>query len=357
MNTKRIEIRGVILDASWDSDWMESYISKGMFTPESRVRAQLAEAEKDGNDVEIYINSYGGSCIAGNEMLAAIQSFKGKKTITVGAYAASMAANIALQAGCEVKCHNNSLFLFHGSHGVTFGGKGAHLDSADVLSKLNGPMQKRLIDMGVPEAMVAEGFAEGRQMVFTAEEAKEYGVVVEIINAPASPSAKVEKSEMEEILTGGLPVEALAAVWTADTPPEETLEAKAGRFEAELIRARADLAQAKAEVKAVQSACDKRIGATQGELESVNKEFSAFKDASAAAAATSAETISTLTLDVKAAKDAHAALVGGVLANMDESDSNLTWPDLVARHGQAEALKRFPEKAQEYRDSRKSKKN
>lgn len=369
---KRIDIRGVILDASWDFDWLDSYIQKGIFTPESRVRAQLAEAEKAGEDVEIYISSYGGSVIAGNEMLAAIQSFKGNKSIVIGSFAASMAANIALQAGCEVKCHTNSLFLFHGASCVTFGGKGVHADSSDWLGKINKPIQERLVALGVPEDRVEQGFQDERELTFDAKEAKQLGIVSEIIGEVSEPSAKVDKAEMEEILSSGLPVEGIAAVMTVAIDEggtqegteegsgegqtgtdgqEETPEARAGRLEAALIQARAETEQAKAEVKAVQSACDKRVSAIQAKLDSTTAEFNAFKVEAEKSATEANEKISTLTAERDAAKDAHAKLVGGVLGGQDESEANMTWPELVARYGQAEAMKRFPAKAEEFRKS------
>jgi ATP-dependent protease ClpP protease subunit len=185
MATKRIEIRGVILDASFDFEWLDKYVEKGVFTPESRIRSQLKAAAEAGDDVELYISSQGGSIVAGNEIIAAFADYPHGKSITVGALAASMAANIALQAGVPVRAHNNTLFLFHGAWGVTIGGKDAHGDSAKMLAQINEPIRAALAAKGVPADVIEAGFGEGRELTMTATEAKEWGIVSEIIDEPA----------------------------------------------------------------------------------------------------------------------------------------------------------------------------
>jgi ATP-dependent protease ClpP protease subunit len=239
MATKRIEIRGVILDASFDIEWLDKYVEKGIFTPESRIRSQLKAAAEAGDDVELYISSQGGSVVAGNEIIAAFADYPHGKSITVGAFAASMAANIALQAGVPVRAHNNTLFLFHGAWGVTIGGRDAHGDSAKMLDQINEPIRAALAAKGVPADMIEAGFGEGRELTMTAAEAKEWGIVSEIIDEPAPLVARLEKSDEDDILAHGseIPVAACAAWQThlnaedgeavedtpdADAPAEET---------------------------------------------------------------------------------------------------------------------------------------
>ena len=223
MATKRIEIRGVILDASFDFDWLDKYVDKGIFTPESRIRSQLKAAAEAGDDVDLYISSQGGSVVAGNEIIAAFADYPHGKSITVGAFAASMAANIALQAGVPVRAHNNTLFLFHGAWGVTLGGKDAHGDTSKMLDQINEPIRAALAAKGVPADMIEAGFGEGRELTMTAAEAKEWGIVSEIIDEPAPLVARLEKSDEDDILAHGteIPVAACAA-WQAQAPVEET---------------------------------------------------------------------------------------------------------------------------------------
>lgn len=239
MATKRIELRGVILDASFDIEWLDKYVEKGIFTPESRIRSQLKAAAEAGDDVELYISSQGGSVVAGNEIIAAFADYPHGKSITVGAFAASMAANIALQAGVPVRAHNNTLFLFHGAWGVTLGGKDAHGDSAKMLDQINEPIRAALAAKGVPADMIEAGFEEGRELTMTAAEAKEWGIVSEIIDEPAPLVARLEKSDEDDILAHGteIPVAACAAWQThlnaedggavEDTPDAEAPDAEA----------------------------------------------------------------------------------------------------------------------------------
>ena len=224
MATKRIELRGVILDASFDFDWLDKYVEKGIFTPESRIRSQLKAAAEAGDDVELYISSQGGSVVAGNEIIAAFADYPHGKSVTVGAFAASMAANIALQAGAgvPVRAHNNTLFLFHGAWGVTIGGKDAHGDTAKMLDQINEPIRAALAAHGVPADMIEAGFGEGRELTMTAAEAKEWGIVSEIIDEPAPLVARLEKSDEDDILAHGseIPVAACAA-WQAHSQAED----------------------------------------------------------------------------------------------------------------------------------------
>ena len=224
MATKRIELRGVILDASFDFEWLDKYVDKGIFTPESRIRSQLKAAAEAGDDVELYISSQGGSVVAGNEIIAAFADYPHGKSITVGAFAASMAANIALQAGVPVRAHNNTLFLFHGAWGVTLGGKDAHGDSAKMLEQINEPIRAALAAKGVPADMIEAGFGEGRELTMTAAEAKEWGIVSEIIDAPAPLVARLEKSDEDDILAHGteIPVAACAA-WQKHAEDDEAV--------------------------------------------------------------------------------------------------------------------------------------
>jgi len=147
-----------------------------------------------------------------------------------------MAANIALQAGVPVRAHNNTLFLFHGAWGVTLGGKDAHGDTAKMLDQINEPIRAALAAKGVPADVIEAGFGAGRELTMTAAEAKEWGIVSEIIDEPAPLVARLEKSDEDDILAHGseIPVAACAAWQThrqadddeasKETPPAPSAE-------------------------------------------------------------------------------------------------------------------------------------
>lgn len=221
---KQIKISGTIVGSEWDDPAFESYIAKGVFTPESRFCKALEEA--NGEDVEVWVNSYGGSVMAGNEMLARFQSYKGYKCVTVGSFAASMAANFILQCGCRVECHENTIVLFHSARTSAEGSADALRDEAAMIDQINGPIKKRLCEHGVPEDIVEAGFAEGRQFTLGAEDLLRYGIVAKVIKGAAPAPERISAGEprlaalatLEDILMEEQPTQEAA-------PVEETVEA------------------------------------------------------------------------------------------------------------------------------------
>ena len=185
---KRIDIQGVIVPAI-PADLAELFGAGELFSPSNLFTKALREAEEAGEDVEVWINSPGGDVDAGNEMLAAFQSFKGYKCVTVGGLAASMAAYFALQCGARVECHENSRFMFHSAATFADGGSGALRDAAAAIDRVNAPVMARLKELGVPAETVDEGFAEGRAFYLSAAEALKYGIVQKIVKgaAPRAP--------------------------------------------------------------------------------------------------------------------------------------------------------------------------
>lgn len=208
---KRIDLRGVIVGSSYDADWAAPYIAKGRFTPDSHFRRLLAEA--GGDDVEVYVCSQGGDVTAGYEIANAIKAYQGDVTLLVGAYAASMAANIVLTCGRPAKAFSNSILLFHGAFSVVMGGSGAMEDEARVLSRINAPIKAALVAHGVPESDVEEGFSEGRMYTMGAEEALSLGIVGEIVDGTAAQPEPVSPEDAEAIAAateGAIPAAALA---------------------------------------------------------------------------------------------------------------------------------------------------
>ena len=181
----RIELRGVIVPSIYDSEWAADYIAKGLITPESFFRRELAKAATD-QPLDVYINSPGGSVFAAYEMVNAVRDWKianGQTVnITVGAMAASAASMFAVSVAGTVKAHQNAKMMFHGASTETWGGKGAHEDSVTLLGQINADIQQVLIQrFNMDPDTVAEWFAEGRMGWLTAEEMLAAGIVSEII--------------------------------------------------------------------------------------------------------------------------------------------------------------------------------
>jgi ATP-dependent protease ClpP protease subunit len=200
MNT--VEIRGILVDAGYDNWMWENEIANGFITPESRVRKQIAASK---GDLHIIINSYGGSVFGANTIAAALAGWRSanpgsKLTMTVEAIALSAAANLLLQAPVDthIRAHKNSLLMYHGAQNLTFGGEGAHQDTEKALQLTNSEIKSALIAKGINSNQVDGWFAEGRMGWMSAQEAKQYGIVGEIIAAEAKPAAKISAEQAQK---------------------------------------------------------------------------------------------------------------------------------------------------------------
>ena len=350
---KRIEIRGIIVPSSLDMKWAEDYIHKGLLTPESRVRKALAEAD---DDVELYINSQGGSVFSGNELVNALKQFKatGKKLeITVGAMAASMAANIVAMAGADkVRAHSNSKFMFHGATGITWAGSEGHKDSAELLASINADVIASLAALPNADKTKIEGwFAEGREGWLSAQQALDMGLISEIIDAPAEALSTIPEAEAEKLLEGGIDI----AAFSFQEPKAEEPTPPTGFVPA------AELDAVNARLAGLQSAKDKEIAALKTEHAAAVADLTAritdfeaklatmTTELGEAQAALSAEvtahettkaTLAQTGEQLTAAKAKHAALVGGVLKHEESFNS---WADAEASLGYAQARKSYPE--------------
>lgn len=338
---KRIEIRGVIVPSAYDCEWLADYIAKGLFTPESRVRAALAAA---GDDVELYINSRGGSVFSGNEMVNALKEFKatGKQLhITVGAMAASMAANIVALAGADkVRAHQNAKFMFHGAQGLTEGGKGAHEDSAVLLASVNADVVAALTALPKAKKSEVKGwFEEGRAGWLSAQQALDMGLIHEIIGSAAAPLEAISEDVAQKMLEGGMDVAAFDFEDPSATVPRVEFDALMARFTGlqsakdkeidELSKSHAEavsvltgghaaaLAAKDLEITALKADKDDltaRFATATADLGTVNAALSAEKGEHVKTKETLAATGEQLT----EAKAKHAALVGGVLGGSPE---------------------------------------
>lgn len=187
----KIELRGIIVSSFYDDEYFSDYVEKGIIIPESRFRANLAKADK-AQDLNLYINSPGGSVFAGSEMINSLLAWKkesGKNiNITVGALAASMAANTIVQVGDpeRVKVHQNTKIMFHGAQGIAAAGAQGFADYSDLLNKINADVKVLLVQRyNLSPDQVDEWFAEGREGWLSADDAKRVGMASVILGLQA----------------------------------------------------------------------------------------------------------------------------------------------------------------------------
>lgn len=317
---KRIELRGVIVGGEYDAEWVQPYIDKGVLTPESRVRSAINEAAEANEEIELYINSPGGYCHAGFEIINALTDFSpdGQKiSLVVGAAAYSMAANILLLVPAKsVKAHSNSLVMFHGAWGVTEGGKGAHEDYAALLDTRNELLKRALVAAGFGRDTVEDWFAEGRMGWLDAATLLEKGLIDTVIDDKAAQYARLETSDLGDFEAQGLQLAAFAfdpkeGESKTEDPPETS--------ENPTINELADaLEKAQAFGRKMQSEKDKAVAAVESKL---NAEMDDLKKLAADDKAELESRVAELSGDIEKAREEIEAKAKAVEA-ADEAREN-----------------------------------
>jgi ATP-dependent Clp protease, protease subunit len=133
---KKIKLNGPVVSGgnSWIYDWL------GMETiSPKRVLSELDKAA--GDDVELYINSGGGSVFAGSEIFTALKEYRGKITSKVTGVAAS-AATFFVLASDEVYVSPLAQMMIHKAATSTEGDSTAHASGFDLLDGVDRSIAK-----------------------------------------------------------------------------------------------------------------------------------------------------------------------------------------------------------------------
>lgn len=180
--TADIYFYGEISGDEWDK-WTEADKC-----PEDVIKA-LKKAE--GKDINIYINSPGGSVFAGIAIYNMIKRSKGRKTVHIDGLAASIASVIAM-CGDEIIMPSNAFLMIHKPWSVCMGNAEEMRNTAESLDTIERGIteiyRENLIDEGKIEkikALMAE------ETWLTAEKAREYFKNITV----AEPNRAVAKAE------------------------------------------------------------------------------------------------------------------------------------------------------------------
>ena len=101
-------------------------------------------AKADGEDVELRINSPGGSVFDGQAMYTALASYKGNVTAKIDSLAASAASFVMLAAN-RIEIAENAMVMIHRAWGLAWGHTKEMRDTADLLEKIDGVMVKQYV--------------------------------------------------------------------------------------------------------------------------------------------------------------------------------------------------------------------
>lgn len=128
----KIEVKGAIIDDSeqWIYDWFDVPA-----TSAKKVNEALAKANV-GEEIELNINSGGGSVFAGSEIYTVLKDYKGKVTGKITGIAGSAASVIAMGAD-ELQISPTGQIMIHNAGGV-FGGDYHDMQlGAEILKGIN----------------------------------------------------------------------------------------------------------------------------------------------------------------------------------------------------------------------------
>lgn len=103
----KVSIKGPII--SNDDQWIYDWLDMEATSPKS-VERQIEKA--NGEDLEVEINSPGGSVFDGSEIYTTLKGYKGKVTVKIVGFAASAASFIAM-AGSKVLMSPTSQIMIH----------------------------------------------------------------------------------------------------------------------------------------------------------------------------------------------------------------------------------------------------
>lgn len=167
-------IYGDIVDDKWYDDEVTPVEIRNSLNEMGTVRT-----------LNLRINSYGGSCFAGNTIVNLIDDYKRKNGSKVVAYidgiAASMGSGIAMAAD-KIYMAENAIFMVHKPYSVAIGNSYDMQHEAEILEKVEDTLVSNYMRHfnGTEEDM--------RQLMadeswLTAKEAKDYGFCDEIVPA------------------------------------------------------------------------------------------------------------------------------------------------------------------------------
>ncbi len=171
---KKINIKGPIVSSS--DAWIYEWFGIEVTSPNS-VNKAIEEA--NGEELEVEINSGGGSVFAGSEIYTALRSYSGNVIVKIVGLAASAASVIAM-AGKKIAMSPTAQMMIHNVSSRASGDYRDMEHTAEILKNANdtianayriksGMTQKDLLAMMDKETWM------------TAEKAKGYGLIDEVM--------------------------------------------------------------------------------------------------------------------------------------------------------------------------------
>ena len=171
---KKVNIKGPIVSS--DEQWIYEWFGIESTSPKS-VNQEIADALGDELDVEI--NSSGGSVFAGSEIYTALKSYPGNVTVKIVGLAASAASVIAMSGNKVLMSPTAQMMI----HNVSSRQEGDHRDMAhmaDVLKNANDTIANAYrIKSGMEQKDLLK--LMDKESWFTAQQALEHKLIDEVM--------------------------------------------------------------------------------------------------------------------------------------------------------------------------------
>lgn len=124
----------------WSGGIVESETSANKFK-------RVLEENPDVNEIEVYINSYGGSVFEGTAIYNQLKRHPAKKTVYIDGFACSIASVIAM-AGDEVVMPKNTMMMIHNMWMGAVGNAAELRKAADDLDIINAAGRQAYLQKG-----------------------------------------------------------------------------------------------------------------------------------------------------------------------------------------------------------------
>lgn len=194
----KIKLNGTVIDSN------DAFIYEWLGIPHISS-AQLNNLPTNGEDLEIELNSYGGSVFGGSEIYTILKSYPGNVIITVTGIAASAASVIAMAADV-VKMSPTAQLMLHNAWTTARGNAADFEKEAEVLRGINESIANAYMLKTGKSKDELLAIME-KESWFTAEKAVEIGLADEMLF-----QEEIQPQDIAANIGGGLPHQAVEKI-------------------------------------------------------------------------------------------------------------------------------------------------
>lgn len=178
--------------------------------------AQIESATESGEDIELLVNSVGGSVFDGLQVVNAIQK-NGRVTANVEVMSASISACITLACN-KFTIGKNDLMVLHNSWTMAVGNKEELREEAEVMDKIDGILHNIILEHCNDAERIEAELNEGKDVYLSGEEVAELFDNCELVER--NNNGKHQNSIMPKL------IDRLKASEDKDVEKEEPAEEK-----------------------------------------------------------------------------------------------------------------------------------